>query len=475
MTGSNQGIAYTLTIRCQIDNRPGMLGTIATAIGENGGNIGAIDIIRVDRKHIVRDITVRVQDELHGDRIVRRIDALPGVVVTNVSDRVFSLHQGGKISIHSRTPLKSRDDLSLIYTPGVARVCRAIARDEENAFSLTIKKNSLAVVSDGSAVLGLGNIGAAAAIPVMEGKAVLFKELADIDAFPICLKSQDPDVIVATVEQIAPVFGAVNLEDIAAPKCFDIEERLTERLDIPVMHDDQHGTAVVVLAGLRNAATLVGKRLDQMRVVVSGIGAAGTAIIYNLLSAGVGEITAVDRAGILNATEDQSLSPVQRQIAERTNRERRKGGLAEALIGADAFIGVSSGNILTADMVQSMGSDPIVFALANPIPEGDPEMLQHYARVVATGRSDFPNQINNALSFPGIFRGALDVRAAKITQRMRLAAAEGLASVISPEELNEEYIIPSIFNPDVVPTIATAVARAARAEGVARADNGVWA
>lgn len=472
MTGTHQGIAYTLTIRCQIDNRPGMLGAIATAIGESGGNIGAIDIVRVDRKHLVRDITVRVQDELHGDRIVRRVNAIPGVVVTNVSDRVFSLHQGGKIAIHSRTPLKSRDDLSLIYTPGVARVCRAIARDEENAFSLTIKKNSLAIVSDGSAVLGLGNIGAAAAIPVMEGKAVLFKELADIDAFPICLKSQDPDVIVDTVEQISPVFGAINLEDIAAPRCFDIEERLVERLDIPVMHDDQHGTAVVVLAGLRNAATLVGKRLDQMRVVVNGVGAAGTAIIRNLLSAGVGEITAVDRMGILNVAEDQPLSPVQRQIAERTNHERRRGGLAEALIGADAFIGVSSGNLLTVEMVQSMGSDPIVFALANPFPEGDPEMLQHYARVVATGRSDFPNQINNALSFPGIFRGALDVRAARITPRMRLAAAEGLASVISHEELSEEYIIPSVFNRDIVPAVAAAVAQAAREEGVARADNG---
>lgn len=472
MTGTHQGIAYTLTIRCQIDNRPGMLGAIATAIGESGGNIGAIDIVRVDRKHLVRDITVRVQDELHGDRIVRRVNAIPGVVVTNVSDRVFSLHQGGKISIHSRTPLKSRDDLSLIYTPGVARVCRAISRDEENAFSLTIKKNSLAVVSDGSAVLGLGNIGAAAAIPVMEGKAVLFKELADIDAFPICLKSQDPDVIVDTVEQISPVFGAINLEDIAAPKCFDIEERLVERLDIPVMHDDQHGTAVVVLAGLRNAATLVGKRLDQMRVVVNGVGAAGTAIIRNLLSAGVGEITAVDRMGILNVAEDQPLSPVQRQIAERTNREQRRGGLAEALVGADAFIGVSTGNLLTVEMVQSMGSDPIVFALANPFPEGDPEMLQHYARVVATGRSDFPNQINNALSFPGIFRGALDVRAARITPRMRLAAAEGLASVISHEELSEEYIIPSVFNRDIVPAVAAAVARAAREEGVARAENG---
>lgn len=472
MTAPSRGIAYTITIRCQIENRPGMLGAIATAIGESGGDIGAIDIVRVDRNHLSRDITVRVQDELHGDRIVRRINAVDGVVVTNVSDRVFLMHQGGKITVHSRVPVKNRDDLSLIYTPGVARVCRAIARDEDNAFSLTIKKNSLAVVSDGSAILGLGNLGAAASIPVMEGKAVLFKELADIDAFPICLKSQDPDVIVATVEQIAPVFGAINLEDIAAPKCFAVEEQLVERLDIPVMHDDQHGTAVVVLAGLRNAAMLVGKRMDQMRVVVNGVGAAGTAIINNLLGAAVAEVTAVDRVGILNAAEDQNLTPMQRLLAERTNRERRRGGLAEAMIGADAFIGVSAGNILTPEMVRSMGSDPIIFALANPIPEGDPEMLQHYARVIATGRSDFPNQINNALSFPGIFRGALDVRAARITQGMRLAAAEGLASVISADELSEEYIVPSVFNRDVVPAIAAAVARAAADEGVARVESG---
>ncbi|NWG21100.1 MAG: NAD-dependent malic enzyme [Chloroflexi bacterium] len=472
MTTPSPGIAYTITIRCQIENRPGMLGSIATAIGDSGGDIGAIDIVRVDRNHITRDITVRVQDELHGDRIVRRISVLPGVTVTNVSDRVFLMHQGGKLTVHGRVQVKNRDDLSLIYTPGVARVCRAIARDEENAFSLTIKKNSLAVVSDGSAVLGLGNLGAAAAIPVMEGKAVLFKELADIDAFPICLKSQDPDVIVATVEQIAPVFGAINLEDIAAPKCFAIEEQLVEQLDIPVMHDDQHGTAVVVLAGLRNAATLVGKRLDQMRVVVSGAGVAGTAIIFNLLNAGIAEITAVDRNGILNATEDQDLTPIQRQIAERTNREGRRGSLADALVGADVFIGVSTGNILTPDMVRAMARDAIVFALANPVPEGDPEMLAQHARVVATGRSDSPNQINNALSFPGIFRGALDVRAARITQRMRLAAAEGLAGVIGKDELTEEYIVPSVFNRDIVPAIAAAVARAARAEGVARAEIG---
>jgi malate dehydrogenase (oxaloacetate-decarboxylating) len=471
MTSPARGIAYTITIRCQITNHPGMLGKVATAIGEAGGDIGAVDLVRVERGLLVRDITVRVQDELHGDRIVRRLGALEGVTVLNVSDRVFLMHLGGKIAIQSRTPIKTRDDLSLVYTPGVARVCRAIHRDPENAYTLTIKKNSLAVVSDGSAILGLGNLGAEAAIPVMEGKAVLFKELADIDAFPICLKSQDADVIVQTVEQIAPVFGAINLEDIAAPRCFEVEDRLKERLDIPVMHDDQHGTAVVVLAALRNAATVVGKRLEAMRVVVNGVGAAGTAIILSLLDAGVGEVTAVDKVGILNADTDQPLSAVQRSIAERTNRERRHGDLAEALLGADVLIGVSAGNILTPEMVQAMAQDAAVFALANPIPEGDPEMLARHVRIVATGRSDYPNQINNALSFPGIFRGALDVRARSITPQMRLAAAEGLASVIGVQELSEEYIVPSVFNKAVVPAIAHAVARAAVAEGIARRER----
>ncbi len=462
------GIAYTITIRCQIDNHPGMLGKLATAIGESGGDIGAVDLVRVERGAIVRDVTVRVQDELHGDKIVRRIEALPEVRVLNVSDRVFLMHLGGKISIQPRTPVKTRDDLSLVYTPGVARICRAIARDPENAYTLTIKKNSLAVVSDGSAILGLGNLGALASIPVMEGKAVLFKELADIDAFPICLASQDADLIVQTVEQIAPIFGAINLEDIAAPRCFDVEERLRASLDIPVMHDDQHGTAVVVLAGLRNAATVVGKSLDAMRVVVNGVGAAGTAIILALQDAGVGEITAVDRSGILNRADDQHLGSAQLRIAERTNTELRRGGLATALEGADAFIGVSAGNILTPEMIQAMTSDAIVFALANPIPEGDPDMLHQYARVVATGRSDYPNQINNALAFPGIFRGALDIRARSITPEMRQAAALGLSSVIDIGDLSEEYIIPSVFNRSVVPAMAEAVAQAAIACGAAR-------
>jgi malate dehydrogenase (oxaloacetate-decarboxylating) len=324
------------------------------------------------------------------------------------------------------------------------------------------------VVSDGSAVLGLGNLGAEAALPVMEGKAILFKELADIDAFPLCLRSQDPDVIVATVEQIAPVFGGINLEDIASPACFIVEGRLSESLDIPVMHDDQHGTAVVVLAALRNAVRLTGQRLEDLRVVVNGIGAAGTAIIRMLLEAGVGEITAVDRVGILSRENDRNLAPMQRIVAAQTNQEGRSGGLADALVGANVFIGVSVGNILTPALVQTMAPDPTIFALANPIPEGDPEELRQVARVVATGRSDQPNQINNVLSFPGIFRGALDVHARAITSGMRLAAAEALAAVIGDDELNEEYIVPSVFNKAVVPQIAAAVGQAATEAGLAR-------
>jgi malate dehydrogenase (oxaloacetate-decarboxylating) len=467
----SMGVAYTLTVRCQIDNRPGMLGRLTTRIGEVGGDIGAIDLVRADRALLVRDITVRVQHEQHGDDLVAAIRDLPGIEVLQVSDRVFLAHMGGKLAMQSRVPLKSRDDLSLAYTPGVARVCRAIADDPEKVFALTWKANSVAVVSDGSAILGLGNLGPEAAMPVMEGKAILFKELADIDAVPICLRSQDPELIIQTVEQLAPGFGGINLEDIAAPGCFMVEGRLHDSLDIPVMHDDQHGTAVVVLAALRNALRLVGKDLREVRVVVNGVGAAGTAIIRTLLEAGVGEVTAVDRHGILCDGDDHLQTTMQRIIASQTNRDHRRGGLATAMRGADVFIGVSKGNILTPELVQAMTADPIIFALANPIPEGDPEMLRNYARVIATGRSDQPNQINNVLSFPGIFRGALDVNARQITSGMRLAAAEALADAIPADEVSEEYIIPSVFNRVVVPAIATAVAEAAIREGVARREH----
>jgi malate dehydrogenase (oxaloacetate-decarboxylating) len=414
-----------------------MLGRLTTRIGEVGGDIGAIDIVRAERSVLVRDITVRVQDEEHGATLVAAINDLAGIHVLQVSDRVFLAHLGGKLSMQSRVPLKTRDDLSIAYTPGVARVCKAIADEPEKVFALTWKANSVAVVSDGSAVLGLGNLGPEAALPVMEGKAILFKELANIDAVPICLRSQDPEIIVQTVEQLAPNFGGINLEDIAAPNCFLIEGRLHESLDIPVMHDDQHGTA----------------------------------IIRGLLEAGIGEITAVDRHGILCEGNEAVQTPMQRIVASQTNRERRRGHLREALEGADVLIGVSKGNLLTAEMVRGMGPDAIVFALANPVPEGDPEMLRQYARVVATGRSDQPNQINNVLSFPGIFRGALDVHARHMTTAMRLAAAEALAGVIPPEEISEEYIIPSVFNRHVVPVIAHAVARAAIEDGVARRDH----
>ncbi len=466
------GVAYTLSLRCQISNRPGMLGRLTTAIGEIGGNIGAIDIVHVDRHMIVRDITVLVQDDEHGRTLVAGINAMDGYQVVAVSDRVFAAHRGGKLTIQSRAPLKTREDLSLVYTPGVARVCRAIADDVEQVFEYTIKRNSVAVISDGSAVLGLGNLGAEGAIPVMEGKAILFKELADIDAFPICLRNQDADSIVSTVEQIAPVFGGINLEDIAAPNCFIVEGRLQEQLDIPVMHDDQHGTAVVLLAALQNALRLVGKHLGNVRVVLVGIGAAGTAIARTLLEAGVGEVTAVDRYGILWRDDDGLLTPMQRIVAAQTNHEGRRGALDQALPGADVFIGVSKGNILTPELIRSMAADPIVFAMANPIPEGDPDMIREYARVVATGRSDQPNQINNVLSFPGIFRGALDVNARAMTANMRLAAAEALAGVVHAEEINEDYIIPSVFNRSVVPVIAEAVARAAIEDGVARRSPG---
>jgi malate dehydrogenase (oxaloacetate-decarboxylating) len=462
------GVAYTLTLRCEIQNRPGMLGRLTTIIGEHGGDIGAIDIVRAERGLLVRDITVRVHDEDHGDRLGRAINNIDGIRIIRVSDRVLLAHIGGKLAVKSRVPLKTRDDLSIAYTPGVARVCSAIAEDLSKAFTYTWKRNSVAVVSDGSAILGLGNLGPEAAMPVMEGKAILFKELADVDAVPICLRSQDPDIIVQTVEQLAPSFGGINLEDIASPSCFLVEGRLHESLDIPVMHDDQHGTAVVVLAALRNALLLVGKPLKNVRAVVNGVGAAGTAIIRALLEAGIGDVTPVDRHGIIRSGDDALQTPMQRIIASQTNRDQRSGDLADAMAGADVFIGVSRGNILSPHMVQSMAVDPVIFALANPVPEGDPDMLRHYARVVATGRSDQPNQINNVLCFPGIFRGALDVHAQKMTSGMRLAAAEALASVIPPEEVSEEYIIPSVFNRHVVPAIATAVAQAAIDEGVAR-------
>jgi malate dehydrogenase (oxaloacetate-decarboxylating) len=460
--------SYSLTVRVEIRNRPGMLGRVTSAIGEAGGDIGAVDIVELLREVIVRDFTINARDDRHGQEIVAALRRLDAVRVVNVSDRTFLMHLGGKIGIHNKVPVKTRDDLSMAYTPGVARVCLAIKEDREKVFALTIKQNAVAVVTDGTAVLGLGAIGPEAALPVMEGKALLFKEFAGIDAFPICLATTEVDRIVETVRLIAPVFGGINLEDISAPRCFEVEERLCEALDIPVFHDDQHGTAVVVLAALLNALRLVRKELPAIKVVVCGVGAAGTATIRILRGAGVGRIVAVDEHGILAPGRPEPMDPVKLAVARETNPTDQRGRLGDALEGADVFIGVSAPGVLTAKDVQRMGRDPIVFAMANPVPEIMPEEAADHVRVMATGRSDYPNQINNVLCFPGFFRGLLDCRATRVTDEMKLAAAEAVASIVGRNELHEEYVIPSVFNKKVASAVARAVVKAASKAGVAR-------
>jgi malate dehydrogenase (oxaloacetate-decarboxylating) len=393
--------------------------------------------------------------------------------VLDVTDRTLQLHLGGKIELQNKTPLKTRDDLSMAYTPGVARVCQVIQEDPDKAFQYTIKRNAVAVVSDGTAVLGLGDIGPRAAMPVMEGKAMLFKEFAGVDAFPVCLDTRDPDEIVAVVRAIAPGFGGVNLEDISAPRCFEIEDRLRASLDIPVFHDDQHGTAVVVLAALLNALKLTGRTIEELRIVIVGAGAAGVAVARILIAAGAGSIVVCDSRGALSVDRadyvEGTMHPVKRALAEATNPERRSGGVAEVLDGADLFIGLSGARLLDASGLARMNPDPIVFAMANPTPEVSPEEAAPYARIMATGRSDYPNQINNVLCFPGVFRGALDVRAADISEAMKMAAAHAIAGIVRDEELREDYIIPSVFNRDVAPAVAVAVAEEARASGAAAA------
>jgi len=460
--------SYSLTVRLQITNKPGMLGRVASAIGEAGGDIGAVDLVESGRDRILRDLTVKARDSEHGQEIVNRLRGVPGVRVINVSDRTFLLHLGGKIEIHNKVPVRTRDDLSMAYTPGVARVCLAIRDDRERAFALTIKQNTVAVVTDGSAVLGLGSIGPEAALPVMEGKAMLFKEFAGVDAFPICLATRDVDKIVETVKLIAPGFGGVNLEDIAAPRCFEIESRLRKELEIPVFHDDQHGTAVVVLAALLNALRIVRKDLRKVRVVVTGVGAAGTATIKILQASGVRDIVGVDEFGVIHRRRTQGMDFMKRWVAGSTNPRRITGRLADAVKGADVFIGLSVPGILTVPDLEHMARDPIVFAMANPNPEIQPEDAGTHARVMATGRSDYPNQINNVLCFPGFFRGLLDSRARTVNDEMKVAAARAIAACVSRGELSEEYIIPSVFNKNVAPAVAAGVARAAHATGVAR-------
>jgi malate dehydrogenase (oxaloacetate-decarboxylating) len=466
---------YSLTLRVEIDHKPGMLGRVASAIGSAGGTIGAVDLITVEDRLTVRDITVAAGDQRHWEDIVGAVEAVDGARVIDTTDRTFLLHVGGKIEQQNKHPIRTRDDLSMAYTPGVARVCQAIEKDPSKAFQYTIKRNTVAVVSDGTAVLGLGDIGPAAAMPVMEGKAMLFKEFAAVDAFPVCLDTKDPDEIVRTVSLIAPAFGGVNLEDISAPRCFEIEDRLKAELDIPVFHDDQHGTAIVVLAALINACKLTGRRLEDLRVLVVGLGAAGIAVSKILLEAGVTELIGCDSRGALHTERpdylDGSMHPVNRWFAEATNPQRRDGGPAEVVEGADLFIGVSGAKVMPAPALARMNRDAMVFAMANPNPEVTPEEAAPHVRIMATGRSDYPNQINNVLAFPGIFRGALDVRAPQITEPMKLAAASAIAEIVTDSELREDYIIPSVFNRDVAGAVAEAVSAEAKAAGEATASD----
>lgn len=457
----------TIILRLEIDTATAQFGKAATAIEQAKGDIVAIDVIHTDKNKSIRDLTVKITEQGATERLESALSAVPGIRLLHVSDRTFLLHLGGKITIQPKTPIQNRDDLSRVYTPDVARVCQAIQAEPSKAHTLTIKRNTVAVVSDGSAVLGLGNIGPYAAMPVMEGKAMLFKQFADVDAFPICLDTQDTEAVIAAVKHLAPAFGGINLEDISAPRCFEIEQRLREELDIPVFHDDQHGTAVVLYAGLLNALKLTGRELSEARIVVCGIGAAGTACTKMLLAGGARNIVGVDRAGILTADETYE-NEMWQWYAANTNPERLRGELKEALAGADVFIGVSAGGLLTREDVSSMAADPIVFAMANPEPEIRPELVEDIVGVFATGRSDYPNQINNVLCFPGIFRGALDSRASEINEEMKLAAAEAIASVISEDELNRMYIIPSVFNTKVVEEVRRRVVAAAQRSGVSR-------
>ena len=467
MSALHPSASFSSTLRVRLDDQPGKFATLAEAIGEAGGLLGAIDLVRVERGTKIRDVTVLAADAAHMERIAAAVHDLDGIEVINVSDRTFLMHLGGKIEIALKSPLKTRDDLSMAYTPGVARVSSAIAADPAKVWNLTIKQNTVAVVSDGTAVLGLGDIGPEGALPVMEGKAMLFKEFGGVDAFPICLATRDAAEIVATVKAIAPVFGGINLEDISAPRCFEVEDRLKEELDIPVFHDDQHGTAVVVLAALHNAAGVVSKQLEDLRVVVTGVGAAGVAVTKMLLAAGVRDVVGCDREGVVYAGRP-GLSPVKAAFAEITNSRGLRGTADEALAGADVFIGLSQPGAVSAEGIRSMADGAIVFAMANPTPEVLPEEIESAAAVIGTGRSDYPNQINNVLAFPGIFRGALDVRASQITEEMKLAAAEAIARVVKPDELEPDYVIPSVFNREVAPAVAEAVARAAEESGVAR-------
>jgi malate dehydrogenase (oxaloacetate-decarboxylating) len=460
--------SYSLTLRVKIQNQPGKLGEITTAIGKAGGDIEGIDIVSVGKDYLIRDITVNAASESHDQEIVSSVQSIDGVEVANVSDRTFLMHLGGKIEVTSKMQLKTRSDLSMAYTPGVARICEAIAKDPEKAYNLTIKKNMVAVVSDGTAVLGLGDIGPAAAMPVMEGKCQLFKEFGGVDAFPICLNTKDPHEIIETIKNISVAFGGINLEDISAPRCFEIEERLKEELDIPVFHDDQHGTAVVVLAALINALKITGKRMEDIKLVVNGIGAAGVACSKIVMAAGVKNIIGCDTTGAIYEGRKDNMNWVKDWYARNTNPDNEQGTVHEVIKGADVFFGLSAPNLLTPADLDTMAKDPIVFAMSNPTPEIMPEDAAGHVAVMATGRSDYPNQINNVLCFPGIFRGALNCRASQINEAMKLAAANAIANIIGDDELHPDYIIPSVFDRRVAEAVAEKVEQAAYETGVAR-------
>ncbi len=461
--------SYSITLRLAIDNKPGMLAKILTRIGEIGGSIGAIDMVRTEKggATLIRDITVDCSSEEHAEKVRHGLDAMDGVTVAAVSDRVFLAHLGGKLTTHSKLPLKTRDDLSIAYTPGVARICWAISKDKSASFNLTIRKNTVAVVSDGSAILGIGNLGPEAAMPVMEGKAQLFKEFGGVDAFPICIDVHTADEIVAFVKAIAPTFGGINLEDIAAPQCFEIERRLKAELDIPVFHDDQHGTAIVMLAAMTNALKVVKKDLSKVKIVVSGVGASGTACTKIMLAAGAKDIIGCDSKGIVSR-DRTDLNAEKLEYASLTNPRNMKGTLRDALKGADVFVGLSAKGLLQRADILTMAKSPVVFAMANPDPEITPEDAGDTVAVMATGRSDYPNQINNVLAFPGVFRGALDAGATDINEVMKVAAAKAIASLVEPHELSADYIVPSTFHPRVGRVVARAVKEAAIQSGVCR-------
>ncbi|MGZ4207485.1 MAG: malic enzyme-like NAD(P)-binding protein [Actinomycetota bacterium] len=468
MSALTPSAGYTLTLRVNLKNVPGTFGKLTTAIGRAGGDLGAVDLVEHRGKVVVRDLTVKCRDEAHSQQIVKAASRVEGVEVRSVLDRTFETHAGGKISVVPKYPLKTRDDLSMAYTPGVGRVSRAIADEPERVWDLTIKQNSVAVLTNGTAVLGLGDIGPEAAMPVMEGKAMLFKEFADIDAYPICARARTAAELIAVARAIAPGFGGINLEDVAAPMCFEVERHLRGELDIPVFHDDQHGTAIVTLASLVNAAHVVGKRMEDLRVVFLGMGAAGIACTRLLIEDGIGDVIGVDRAGIIHRARTENMTEEKRAIAELTNHEQITGSLEDALRGADVFIGLSGPGLVKPEWLKAMASDAIVFGMANPVPEVMPEDMPENVRIVATGRSDYPNQINNVLVFPGFFRGLLDCRASGFTTPMEIAAARSLAHISERDELDEEYIIPSVFDRRVMPAIAEAVRKTAASENVAR-------